>query len=68
MSAEEKDLLQIFGDDVASLYQQELAFPKQTLWDDFFVLLVGGAKIVQVVFEEKDMLLVICKFSVSLSG
>lgn len=59
MSAEEEDLLQVLRDYVASLYEQELAFPEQAFGDYFFVLLVGGAKIVQVVLEEKNMLLVV---------
>ena len=51
MRPKEEYLLEVLCYDVASLHEQELAFPKQSLRYD--LLLVAGPQIIQIIFKKQ---------------
>ena len=66
VSPKEEDLLEIFGNDVAPFDEEELALPEHAFRNDD-LLEVAGSQVVEVVFEEEDVLLEIVQPSVGLS-
>jgi hypothetical protein len=51
----EENLLEVFGNDVAPFDEEELALPEHAFRNDD-LLEVAGSQVVEVVFEEEDVL------------